>query len=394
MEKPAIEGGMPVRKTLLPYGHQSIDEDDIKAVAGVLQSDRITQGRKVDEFETRVAEYCGAEYAVAVSSGTAALQLACNAAGISSGDEVIPPPFPFAATAAAIVHLGAKPVFADIKGDTLNIDPAEIRKKISPETRAVIPVDFAGFPAELAEIKKIADDNRLAVIEDACHALGAKYKNRRIGSISDMTVLSFHPVKNITTGEGGMILTNNRDFYAGLKRLRHHGIVKINDAEEPWHYDIAQSGYNFRITDFQCALGISQMNKLDSFIQRRREIAERYDHAFSDMEEIITPAQQDNKEHAWHLYVIQLKTELLSADRKQIFKALTAENIGVQVHYLPRHLHSLYKDKFGYKTGDFPVAEKYYARAITLPLFPAMTDNDINDVIEAVKKAISHYKKR
>ena len=393
MEKPAIAGGKPVRKTILPYGHQFIDEEDIKAVIDVLRSDFITQGHKVDEFEKKVADYCGAKYAVAVSSGTTALQLACAAAGISSGDEVITTPLTFAATANAIVHLGAKPIFADIKENTLNIDPIEVRKKITSRAKAILPVDFAGFPAELAEIKTIGQKNNLVVIEDACHALGAEYNGKRIGSISDMTVFSFHPVKHITTGEGGIILTDNRTFYEELKCLRHHGIIKKDNTEEPWRYDITQAGYNFRITDFQCALGLSQMNKLDRFINRRNEIAARYDKAFSDMKEIITPLKKEGIKPACHLYVSQLNNELLSAARKEIFKALIAENIGVQVHYIPLHLHSFYQQRFGYKPGDFPIAEKYYSRAITLPLFPAMSDKDVNDVIEAVEKVISHYRK-
>ncbi|MDD4874188.1 MAG: aminotransferase class I/II-fold pyridoxal phosphate-dependent enzyme, partial [Dehalococcoidales bacterium] len=301
MEKPSVVGGTTVRNTVLPYGHQFIDEEDIKAVIDVLRSDYITRGHKVDEFENKLADTCGAKYAVAVSSGTAALQLACAVAGISSGDEVITTPLTFAATAGTVIHLGAKPVFADIQEDTLNIDPVEIRKKISPQTKAILPVDFAGFPAELSKIKRIARENNLIVIEDACHTLGAEYNGERIGSISDMTVFSFHPVKHITTGEGGMILTNNRTFYEELKCLRHHGIIKKNNTEESWSYDITRPGYNFHITDFQCALGLSQLNKLDNFTRRRNEIAARYDIAFSDMREIIIPTRKEGIKHVFHL---------------------------------------------------------------------------------------------
>ena len=390
MEKLAIEGGKPVRGSLLPYGHQSVSEDDIRAVAEALRADWITQGAKVDEFEKRVADYCGAEYAVAVSSGTAALQLAYAAAGITAGDEVITTPITFAATASAAVHLGAKPVFADIKEDTLNIDPLEIKKKLSLKTKAILPVDFAGLPAELDEIKQIAAEKNLMVIEDACHALGAEYKGRRIGGISDMTVLSFHPVKHITTGEGGMVLTNRKEYYTKLKRLRHHGIEK-KSAEGGWYYQIESPGYNFRLTDFQCALGLSQMDRLDGFIRRRRQIAAAYNKAFAEMEEIITPPHDGG--HAYHIYVIQLRLEMLAADRKKIFEALRAENIGVQVHYVPLHLHPFCKNSFGYRQGDYPVSERYYSRAITLPLFPAMSDEDTRDVINGVRKVIVRFER-
>ncbi len=390
MEKLAIHGGKPVRSKLLPYGHQSIDEDDIRAVAEVLRTDWITQGKKVEEFEKRLADYCGAGYAMAVSSGTAALHLACAAAGVKEGDEVITTPITFAATANAAVHLGAKVIFADIKEDTLNMDPAEVKKRLSPKTKAILPVDFGGLPAELGEIKEIAKENNLVVIEDACHALGAEYKGKRIGGISDMTIFSFHPVKHITTGEGGMVLTNNKAYYEEIRLLRHHGITK-DESRGGWYYEISQMGYNFRLTDFQCALGLSQMDKLEDFIERRRRIAAGYDAAFAAIDEIITPPH--SAEHSYHIYVIQLRTEKLSVGRKEIYDALRAENIGVQVHYMPLHLHPFYIKQFGYKKGDYPVAEKYYERAITLPVFPVMNDRDVSDVILAVKKVIEYYRK-
>ena len=391
MKKLAIKGGVPVRSEVLPYGHQWIDDEDITAVAEVLKTDWITQGPKIEEFEKKVAEYCGAKYAVAVSSGTAALHAACAVAGISDGSEVITTPITFAATANAIVCCGGKPVFADIREDTLNIDPDEIRRRISFRTKAILPVDFAGHPSDLDEIIAIAKERNLVVIEDATHALGAEYKGRRIGSLADMTVLSFHPVKHITTGEGGMHLTDNRDSYEKLKIFRHHGIVKDNLDIGPWHYAIYEPGYNFRITDFQCALGLSQMNKLDRFIQRRREIAAMYNRAFAKVEEIITPIEENYVKAVYHIYVIQLRTEMLKVGRKEIFEALRAENIGVNVHYVPLNLQPFYQREFGYKKGDYPKAESYYERAITLPLFPKMTDDDVNDVIKAVEKVISYY---
>ena len=393
MAKLAIEGGKPVRNKLLPYGHHWIDDEDIASVVEVLKSDWITQGPRVDEFERGVAEYCGAKYAVAVSNGTAALHAACAVAGISQVDEAITTPITFAATANAIVYCGGKPVFADISEDTLNINPEEIRNRLSPRTKALLPVDFAGHPADLDEIEEIAEEKGLVMIEDASHALGAECKGQKIGSMADMTIFSFHPVKHITTGEGGMILTNNKEFYEKLKIFRHHGIIKDNLDKGSWHYQIYNPGYNFRITDFQCALGISQLKKLGRFVERRREIAAKYNEAFAEMKEIITPIEDKLVKAVYHLYVIQLRTEMLKAGRKEVFDALRAENIGVQVHYLPVHLHPFYQKKFGYKKGDYPVAEKYYERAITLPIFPKMSDEDVKDVIEAVYKVIHHYRK-
>lgn len=393
MERLAIDGGVPVRSKLLPYGHQWIDDEDIAAVIEVLKSDWITQGPKVDEFERKTAEYCGAKYAVAVSSGTAALHAACAVAGISTGDEVITSPITFAATANAIVYCGGQPVFADIRKDTLNINPIEIRNKLSPRTKAILPVDFAGHPSDLDEIIGIARENGLIVIEDAAHALGAEYKGQKIGSLANMTIFSFHPVKHITTGEGGMILTDNKEFYEKLKIFRHHGIVKDNPSQGSWYYEIYNPGYNFRLTDFQCALGISQLKKLGRFIQRRREIAAKYNEAFADMEEVITPIGDKNVKAVYHIYVIQLRTELLKVGRKEVFDALQAENIGVNVHYLPVHLHPFYQRKFDYKRGVYPIAERYYERVITLPIFPKMSDADASDVIKAVRKVMRQYRK-
>ena len=393
MECLAIDGGVPIRREGLPYGHQWVDDEDIAAVVGVLKGDWITQGPKIEEFETKVAEYCEAKYAVAVSSGTAALHAACAVAGISEGDEAITTPITFAATANAIVYCGGKPVFADIKEDTLNINPGEIRKKLSLRTKALLPVDFAGHPTDLDDIIAIAKERKLIVIEDACHALGAEYKGRKIGNLADMTIFSFHPVKHITTGEGGMVLTDNEEFYRKLKVFRHHGIIKDDLGKGPWYYEIHSPGHNFRITDFQCALGISQLKKLDGFTRRRREIAARYNEAFAEIDELIKPTELAHVKAGYHIYVIQLRTAKLKVGRKEVFEALRAENVGVNVHYIPLHLQPFYQREFGYKRGDYPGAERYYERAITLPIFPKMSDGDVRDVIEAVQKVIQYYRK-
>jgi len=394
----AINGGKPVRDKLLPYGHQCIDDEDIKAVSEILHSDWITQGPKVAEFEKEFAKYVGARYAVAVNSGTAALHTACFAANIGKGDEAITTPITFAASANCVLYQGGTSVFADIDADTLNIDSKEIKKKITKRTKVLIPVDFTGLPVDLEKILQIAKDNNLIIIEDASHALGATYRGRKIGSISDMTIFSFHPVKHITTGEGGMITTNNKEYYERLKLFRTHGITKDKDKllnyDGPWYYEMQELGYNYRLTDFQCVLGLSQLKKIGRIIQRRREIVQKYNHEFEDVPEIKIPQINPvDSTPAWHIYMIQLNLERIKVGRRKIFEALRAENIGVNVHYIPVHLQPYYQKRFGYHLGDFPKAENYYSRAITLPVFPKMSDEDVGDVVVAVKKVINYYKK-
>jgi len=395
--KLAINGSLPVRKEFLPYGRQWIDEDDIEAVVEVLKSDWITQGPKITDFEKQIANYCNTKYAVAFSSGTAALHAASYVSGIKNGDEVITTPITFAADGNCALYTGGTVKFADIKKDTYNIDPKKIKKQITARTKALIPVDYTGQPCDIDEINEIAEENDLIVIEDASHAIGAEYKNKKVGGLTDLTVFSFHPVKTITTGEGGMVLTNNHEYYEKLQLFRTHGITKDADKlhknEGEWYYEMQTLGYNYRITDFQCALGISQFKKIDIFIKKRRDIAAKYKEALGNINEIIIPYEKKDVKSAHHLYMIQLNLKGLKVGRKTIFDALRAENIGVHVHYIPVHLQPYYREKFGYKERDFPIAEAYYKKALTLPIFPKMKEEDVNDVIKAVEKVISYYKK-
>lgn len=381
-----------MKSDFMPYGRQYIDNKDIDEIVKILKSDWLTQGPKIEEFEKKIAKYCNAKYAVAVSSGTAALHAAYFAANIGSGDEVIISSLNFAAASNIIAILGGKPVFVDIQKDTLNMEFKNLERKITKKTKAIIPVDFAGHPCDLDEIMRIAKKHNLLVIEDAAHSLGSEYKGRRVGGIADMTVFSFHPVKLITTGEGGMVLTNNKKFYEKLKTFRHHGIVKKPN-KGGWCYEIKEPGLNMRITDFQCALGLSQFNKMEEFIKRRREIISKYNEAFKSIDEIIIPTEKEYIKSSYHIYVIKLNLKNVETKRKKIFKELQKRHIGVQVHYIPLHLQPFYKKSFGYKKGDFPVAEDYYKRAITIPLFSTMTDIQVRRVIKNIKEIISKNKK-
>ncbi len=390
----AINGGSPVRETLLPYGRQSIDEGDIQAVVEVLRSDWLTTGPKVEEFEEVFAARVGAAHAVSFTSGTAALHAAAFAAGLTAGDEAITTPMTFAATANCVLYQGARPVFADVCPDTLNIDPEQIAQKLSSKTRAILPVDYAGHPADLNAILEIAGNRGLIVIEDACHGLGAKYRERWTGSVADMTVFSFHPVKHITTGEGGMVTTHNALFAETLRRFRNHGIssdARQRQSAGQWHYEMVLLGFNYRLPDVACGLGLAQLKKLDANLARRREIASRYAAAFREIPGVIPPATRAEVNPAWHLYPIRLDLAKLTADRGQVFRALRAENIGVNVHYIPVHRHPYYVEKFGYRGGEYPVAEGAYERLLSLPMFHAMTDQDVSDVIGAVGKVVGHY---
>jgi len=396
MNELAMNGGVPVRDKFLSYGRQCIDEKDIESVIEVLKSDYLTTGPKVKEFEEKVAKYLGVKYAVAVSNGTAALHTACFAAGIKKGDEVLVSALTFAASSNCVLYCGGKPVFVDVDPKTYNIDVNKIEEKITEKTKAIIAVDFAGQSVDIDKIRKIADKYNLILIEDGAHALGAEYKGKKVGTYADMTEFSFHPVKPVTTGEGGIIVTNSKDYYEKMILFRSHGITRNKDlmtgSQGPWYYEQIELGYNYRITDIQCALGISQLDKIEDFLNKRRNIVKRYNSEFSKIKEINIPFEDKFSNSGWHIYVIVLNLDKLKVSRKEIFEALQAENIGVNVHYLPVYLHPYYKN-LGYKKGECMVAEDLYERMLTLPLFPAMTDKDVEDVINAVKKVINYYKR-
>lgn len=398
MEKLAIQGGYPVRGGKIYYGRQWIDEEDIQAVAKVLRSDFVTCGPKVDEMERTLEKYTGAKYAVAVSNGTAALHCACIAAGIGAGDEVITTPITFAASANCALYCGAKPVFADINPETYNIDPESIRAHITDKTKAIVAVDFTGQSVENDEIRAICDEYNLIFIEDAAHAIATKYKGKQVGSLADMTCFSFHPVKTITGGEGGAILTNNEVFYQKLVLAHTHGITHDESMMEgaphegPWYYEEISLGYNYRITDFQAALIVSQMSKLDKFAARRKEIVKRYDEAFSKIPEIIVQKEIPESDTCRHLYIIRLNLDKLKCSRREFFDAMSAENIQCQIHYVPVYWFPYYQH-LGYEKGICPNAEEVYKAIMSIPLYPAMSDQDVEDVIHSVKKVVNNYKK-
>ena len=373
----------------IPYGRQWIEEDDIESVIEVLKSPCITQGPKVKEFEEKLAETCGARYAVVFNSGTSALHASYFAVGLSERDEFITSPITFAATSNAGLYLGARPVFCDVEEDTGNINVRILEERITNRTKLVVPVHYAGHSCDMEKIKEIADKYGLFVIEDACHALDARYKNSKIGSCkySDATVFSFHPVKHITTGEGGAVLTNREDIYEKLLMFRSHGITKderkfINKKDGYWYYEMQILGFNYRMTDVQAALGISQLKKLDKFVKRRRRFAEIYNRVFEDNPYFDIPAEKDYAYHSYHLYPIRLKDNYKNK-RREIFQLLRKKRIGVQVHYIPVYWHPYYQ-QMGYRKGECPTAEEFYKKEITLPLYPAMTREDVEYVIKAV----------
>lgn len=392
MEKLAIEGGRPVRETKLYYGHQYIDEADVRAVSEVLVSDYLTCGPKIGELEEALCKLTGAKYAVAVSNGTAALHLAAMAAGLGGGDELITTPITFAASANCALYCGARPVFADIDPTTYNIDPQSVRERISEHTKAVVAVDFTGQAAELEPLLQLCHEKGIVLIEDAAHSIGTRYQGRGVGSIADMTTFSFHPVKTVTGGEGGAVLTNDEAYYQKLLLLRAHGITRepeqmVREAEGGWYYEQIGLGMNYRLTDIQAALIVSQLDKLESFIQRRKEIVARYDEAFSKIPELYVQQEIPESDTVRHLYILRIRPERLTRNRREFFDAMAAENICCNVHYIPVYYHPYYEG-LGYRRGLCPQAEKLYEEMMSLPLYYAMTDQDVEDVIHAVIKVV------
>lgn len=396
MEQLAINGGTPVRTTPISYGRQYIDDADVAAVTAAMRS-TLTCGPKIDELESKLCEITGAKYAVAVSNGTAALHIAAMAAGVGAGDEVIVSPITFAASANCVLYCGATPVFADINPATYNIDPARIEEKITERTKAIVAVDFTGQAVELDAIREICRAHNLVLIEDAAHSIGTKYDGQPVGSIADMTTFSFHPVKTVTSGEGGAVMTNDEALYRKLRLYRSHGITRdraemVHPTDAGWYNEQVTLGYNYRITDIQAALLISQLDKLNAFSARRKEIVKMYDEAFAEMPEIKVQQEIAKSDTTRHLYILRLNLEKVSCDRREFFDALHAENIHSQVHYLPVYWHSYY-EKLGYEKGLCPNAESYYMESMSLPLYYAMTDADVQDVICAVKKLVAYYRK-
>jgi perosamine synthetase len=388
----AIDGGRPTRPAMLPYGRHSVDDEDIESVVAALRSGWLTTGPAVAAFEAAFAETVGARYAVAVSNGTAALHAAAFAAGIGEGDEVITTPLTFAASANCARYLGATVVFADVRPDTLNLDPADVARRITPRTRAVVAVDYTGQPADLDELTQLATRHGLTLIEDASHALGASYRGRRIGTVAPLTTFSLHPVKHVTTGEGGVVTTDDPALRAKLKMFRTHGITSDAGEREDWLYEMVALGFNYRLSDIQAALGLSQLRKLGGWLKRRRAIAADYAERFADVPELDSLAVLPDRESAWHLYVVRLRLERLRVGRAEVFRALRAENIGVNVHYIPVPWHPYYA-ALGYRRGDWPMAESAYDGLLTLPMFPAMTDGDVDDVVAAVTKVVANFRR-
>ena len=398
MEKPAIEGGTPVRDTKLFYGHQYIDEADIKAVTDVLRSDFLTCGPQIGNLEKRLCELTGAGYAVVCSNGTAALHMACQAAGIGEGDELITTPITFAASANCALYCGARPVFADINPETYNIDPACVKEKITERTKVVVAVDYTGQAVELDPLLEMCHERGIILIEDGAHSIGTLYDGRPVGSIADMTTFSFHPVKTVTGGEGGAVLTNDPKFYQRLKLFQTHGITREpellqHEAHGSWYYEQIELGMNYRMTDMQAALISSQLDKLPMFSRRRKEIVAKYDQAFSRIPELFVQKEIPESDTTRHLYILRIRPEKLTIDRKQFFEAMTAENICCNVHYIPVYYHPYY-EKLGYEKGLCPHAEKLYSEIMSLPLYYSLTDQDVEDVITAVRKLCEYYKKK
>jgi dTDP-4-amino-4,6-dideoxygalactose transaminase len=394
-EIPALEGGKPARETFLPYCRPSVSQEEIDEVSEVLRSGWLTSGPKVIEFEERFKDYIGCNEAVATNSCTAGLHLSLMALNIGRGDKVITSPMTFASTANVIVNVGASPVFADIEKETLNIDCDKVLDATSNETKAIMPVHYAGNPCNMNRIMKFADEKRIGIVEDAAHAVGATYAGKKIGTFGTSTSFSFYVTKNMTTGEGGMITTSHRDFADKTRMLRMHGIDK--DAWKRYHrggnwfYEVKYAGYKYNMTDVQAALGLVQLRKLDEFNARRQQMAHHLTKGLQGIPEVTLPHSTENSERVWHLYPILLDIENLKIDRDEFIKALLAENIGVSVHFIPVHRHPFYRKRYNFSKEDFPVANWAYERLVSLPLYPLMTEDDMDDVLIAVEKIVKYY---
>ena len=389
----AVDGGKPIRARLLPYGHQIIDDADVAAVVSALRSDWLTTGPAVEAFESEFAQAVGAKYAVALANGTAALHAAAFAAGVGPGTSAITTPLTFAASANCVRYLGGRVSFADVQADTLNIDPARVAELVTADTRAIVAVDYTGHPADLDELQREAHLAGAVLIEDAAHALGGLYKGRRVGSVADLTTFSFHPVKQITTGEGGIVTTDDERLASRVRLFRNHGMTtdaRQREATGGWHYDIVELGFNYRLTDLQCALGRSQLPRLEGWIARRTEIAAQYRDALQAEPALELPSVRADRESAWHLYVIRLRLDRLRVGRADVFRALRAENIGVNVHYIPVPWHPYYQ-QLGFTKGSWPIAEAAYERLLSLPMWAGMTTADVGDTIAAVRKVLGAY---
>lgn len=384
-----------MRKTFLPFSPPSISEEEIAAVVDTLRTDWITTGPKTREFETVFCEYIGAPSALALNSCTGALHVALAALGIGPGDEVITTPMTFVSTVNVIHQVGATPILADVEPDTLNIDPAQVAARITPRTKALLPVHYGGHPADMAPLLALAKAHNLFVIEDAAHAMPATYEGQRIGTLGDFTAFSFYATKNLTTAEGGM-LTANPDRIQDARLWSLHGMNrdawKRYSAEGSWYYEVVVPGFKYNMTDIQASIGMVQLKRLESFQQRRREIVAQYNAAFSQLPEVQPPTARPNVEHAWHLYVLRLHLDRLTINRSQFIEELKVRNIGSSVHFIPVHLHPFYRDTCGWMPEDFPVAYGEYQRTVSLPLHPRLSTEDVTDVIEAVQDVITHYR--
>jgi len=393
--RPAIEGGRPVRSTFLPFSRPAISSREIAAVTKTLRSGWITMGPKVHEFEEAFMKAVGARHAVAVSSCTAAMHTALAAAGVGAGDEVVTSPFTFTATANVVVLLGAKPVFADIEPDTFNLDPEEVEKRVTQKTKAIIPVDYGGHPCEMSAMRELAASKDAFLLEDAAHSFGATYGGKPVGSLADATAFSFYTTKNLTTGDGGMLTTDDGTLADRVRILRLHGISrdawKRYTAAGDWYYEVEEAGFKYNMTDIAAAMGLVQLRRAAQLHRRRRTRAQYLAKGLRDLATVTLPVERKGVGHAWHLFPILLDPKRLRIDRGKFIEALRAENVGTSVHFIPLHLQPFYRRRFRYGRGDFPVAESVYERTVSLPFFATMTDAEADDVIDAVSKVVRYY---